>query len=92
LFRRELLELIQLFTDELDATTLFTAEGTDERVLDFTTHGVIELRRERINGDPHRFLEITKMRGVDHDTRAVEAEIEASGIRCAPSRRSNRLN
>lgn len=88
LFRRELLELIQLFTNDLGATALFTAEDIDDRVLDFTTHGVIELQRERINGDPHRFLEVTKMRGVDHDTRTVEAEIEDSGVRCAPSRRS----
>ncbi|MUV87237.1 AAA family ATPase [Natronomonas sp. CBA1123] len=88
LFRRELLELIQLFTKDLGATALFTAEDIDDRVLDFTTHGVIELRRERVNGDPHRFLEITKMRGVDHDTRTVEAEIESGGVRCAPSRRS----
>lgn len=89
LFRRQLLELIRVFSDQLEATTLFTAErmGGDDP-LSFTTHGVISLRRERIKDDPHRFLEIEKMRGIDHDRRTVEYTFESHGIDAGPSRRS----
>lgn len=92
LFRRTVLDLIRFFSDEFGATTVFTAEAGDEsqesRLLRFTTHGVIELRREPVQGDPHRFLEIKKLRGVDHDRRTVELELVPSGVRVAPNRRS----
>ncbi|MES3517588.1 MAG: ATPase domain-containing protein [Natronomonas sp.] len=88
LFRRELLDLVRFFTDDLGATTMFTAEAGDDDLLEFTTHGVIELEHRRVNDDPHRFLEVTKMRGVDHDTRTVEVELTDDGVRCAPFRRS----
>ncbi|MFC7177313.1 RAD55 family ATPase [Halosegnis marinus] len=89
LFRRQLLELIRVFSDQLGATTLFTAENNDGHdPLSFTTHGVIGLRRERIDDDPHRFLEVEKMRGVDHDRRTVEYTLEPTGIEAGPVRRS----
>jgi KaiC/GvpD/RAD55 family RecA-like ATPase len=92
LFRRAVLDLIRFFSDEFGATTVFTAEAGDRshqsRLLRFTTHGVIELRRDPVQGDPHRFLEIRKLRGVDHDRRTVELEVVPSGIRVAPNRRS----
>ncbi|WP_435195289.1 ATPase domain-containing protein [Natronomonas sp. EA1] len=91
LFRRELLDLIRLFTDDIGATTLFTAEATDSEatnVIRYATHGVIDLIRERVNDDPHRFLEISKMRGVDHDHRQVEFTFDESGIDVGPARRS----
>jgi KaiC/GvpD/RAD55 family RecA-like ATPase len=91
-FRRTVLDLIRLFTDEFDATTLFTAEDREEDasgdLLRFTTHGVVELSRELVDEDVHRFLEVTKMRGIDHDTRRVELEFVADGVRVGPSRRS----
>ncbi|MFC6938649.1 RAD55 family ATPase [Salinirubellus sp. GCM10025818] len=92
-FRRTVLELVQFFTEEFGATTLLTAEAEDPdaRVvtpLQYSTHGVIELSRERVNDDPHRFLTVTKMRGVDHDTRRVELEFVPGGVRVGPSRRS----
>lgn len=92
-FRRTVLELIQFFTDEFGATTLFTAEGGDDQEtvstpLRYSTHGVVELTREHVNDDPHRFLEISKLRGVDHDTRRVELEFTDQGVRVGPSRRS----
>ncbi|MFB6160645.1 MAG: RAD55 family ATPase [Haloferacaceae archaeon] len=92
-YRRTVLDLIRQFTDEFDATTLFTAEdhGTDgdgSTMLRFTTHGVIELHRERVDGDPHNYLEVLKMRGVDHDRRTVETEFTDDGLRVAPKRRS----
>jgi KaiC/GvpD/RAD55 family RecA-like ATPase len=94
LFRRTVLDLIRFFGDEFGATTLFTAEDapggakSSEELLRFTTHGVIELRRELVDEDPHRFLEVTKMRGVDHDRRTVEIEFVPGGLRAGPRRRS----
>jgi KaiC/GvpD/RAD55 family RecA-like ATPase len=92
-FRRTVLELVRFFSEEFGATTVFTAEGGagTESVttpLRYATHGVIELTRERINDDPHRFLEVTKLRGVDHDRRRVEMELVDGGVRVGPARRS----
>jgi KaiC/GvpD/RAD55 family RecA-like ATPase len=91
-FRRTVLDLIRLFTDEFDATTVFTAEEAEGAaggdLLRFTTHGVVELSRELVDEDAHRFLEVTKLRGTDHDTRRVELEFVPDGIRVGPSRRS----
>ena len=90
-FRRSLLELFQTLTNEMGVTTLLTAEadrdGYAEDMLEFSTHGVLRLTREVVNEDPHRFLEIAKMRGVDHDPRTVEFTLGDS-FACAPSRRS----
>ncbi|QZA87634.1 AAA family ATPase [Salinarchaeum sp. IM2453] len=92
-YRRVLLDLIRFFSDELEATTVFTAERTSgeesgSNVLEFTTHGVIKLSYGQVNKDRHRFLEITKMRGVSHDQRRVELEFCKDGIQLAPKRRS----
>ncbi|MFB6304160.1 MAG: RAD55 family ATPase [Haloferacaceae archaeon] len=90
-YQRTVLDLIRQFTDEFGATTLFTAEadgGVDGSVLRYSTHGVIELRRRRVEDDPHYFLEVVKMRGVDHDNRAVEVEFTDDGLRVGPARRS----
>jgi len=92
-FRRTVLELIRFFTEDFGATTLLTAEAEDPdaRVvtpLQYSTHGVLELSHERVNDDSHRFLRVTKMRGVDHDTRRVEMEFVPGGIRVGPARRS----
>jgi circadian clock protein KaiC len=99
-FRRSVLDLIRFLTDELGATVLLTAEAADgghgdaasdgpaTHLLRFTTHGVIELERRPVNGDPHRFLTIRKMRGVDFDRRTVEVEFVDAGLRTAPARRS----
>jgi KaiC/GvpD/RAD55 family RecA-like ATPase len=94
LYRRTVLDLIRFFSDDAGATTLFTAEArgggslTGGDLLRFTTHGVIELTREPVRSDTHRFLEIAKLRGVDHDHRRVELEITAEGVRAGPIRRS----
>jgi KaiC/GvpD/RAD55 family RecA-like ATPase len=95
-FRRTVLDLVRFFSDEFGATTLFTAEATRDAgddpagtdLLRYATHGVVELRRERVEADPHRFLEVTKMRGVDHDRRTFEFELGADGVRVGPGRRS----
>lgn len=90
-FRRTALDMIRLFTDEMGATSLFTAEdndGDDTNPLRFTTHGVVRLYHEEISEDPHRFLRVTKMRGVDHDRRRVEIEFTKEGVALSPKRRS----
>lgn len=91
LFRRYLLELFQTLTNEIEATTLLTAEanrdGYADDVMEFSTHGVLRLTREAVNDDPHRFLNVAKMRGVDHDPRTVEFTL-GSSFKCAPARRS----
>jgi KaiC/GvpD/RAD55 family RecA-like ATPase len=91
-FRRRVLDLIRYFTDELGATTLFTAErrGDSELTdaLRFTTHGVIALRRRRIADDPHLTVEVTKLRGTDHDRRRAEVQFTEDGLRAGPERRS----
>lgn len=92
-FRRTALDMIRLFTDEMGATSVFTAEDDGDangsgNPLRFTTHGVVRLWQEEVANDPHRFLRITKMRGVDHDRRRVEIEFGDSGVELSPKRRS----
>lgn len=90
-FRRSVLDLIRFFSEDFGATSLFTAEqGTDKttEALEFTTHGVIELAQRPVEDDPHNFLRITKMRGIDYDRREMEVEFGPDGLRLAPERRS----
>lgn len=100
LYRRTVLDLIQFFTDEVGATALLTAEytGTPEPTggietitngnrVQFNVHGVIRLWRELVEGDYHRFLDIMKMRGVNHDTRRFEIEFTDQGVTIIPRRR-----
>jgi KaiC/GvpD/RAD55 family RecA-like ATPase len=84
-FRRTLLDFIRLLNDEFGATAIFTAEESQPDLtqqdiktvaasdaVQFNTHGVLRLWRENVGGDYHRFIEVVKMRGVDHDTRVHE--------------------
>jgi len=100
-FRRTLLDFIRLLNDEFGATALFTAEEsqpdpTQEDVrtvaasdaVQFNTHGVLRLWRENVRGDYHRFIEVMKMRGVDHDTRIHEVSFTHEGLRIAPRLRT----
>lgn len=99
-FRRVVLDLIRLLNDELGATTVFTAEYSgsglgDEGVetldeqgaIQFNVHGVVRLWRERIDGDYHRFLDVMKMRGIDHDTRRFAVGFVDSGLEIVPRQR-----
>ena len=103
LYRRAILDVIRLFTDEFDATSMIVSEGrpgnpdavggretlAGDELLQFSTHGVIRLWRDALDGDFHRFLRIEKMRGVDHDTRRFKIVIEPStGVRIVPHRRA----
>lgn len=100
LYRRAVLDLIRLFTDEFNATTVVTAEYTGApqptdgiegigaaNAVQFNVNGVIRLWRELVGGDFHRFLDIMKMRGVNHDTRRFEIEFTDVGVDIIPRRR-----
>lgn len=95
-FRRSVLDFIRLFTDQFEATTLFTAEepttpdgGTHSAsMLRFNTHGVIRLWREHVAGFYHRFIQVEKMRGVDHATQAFEMEFSPQGVHIVPESRT----
>jgi KaiC/GvpD/RAD55 family RecA-like ATPase len=99
-FRRAVLDLIQLFSQEFGATSLFVSEETqggdvsgDQQLqgndaLRYNTHGVIRLWRESVRDDLQRFLRVHKMRGVDHDTRDFVIEISQKGINIVPRFRS----
>lgn len=97
-FRRAVLDFIRLFTDRFGATTVFTAEETSGPVLDersgtsrllqFNTHGVIRLWQEQVDGDYHRFIQIKKMRGVDHATQSFEMEFDNQGVHIVPEART----
>ncbi len=91
-FRRAVLDLVRLFTDRFGATTVFTAEAgvpgiASGESLQYNTHGVIELSRDLVDGDYHRFIQVQKMRGVDHETRPFEMEFDAEGVHVSPVER-----
>lgn len=96
-FRRAVLDLIRLISDEFEATALLVAEDLrpdDPTVagaldpLQYNTHGVVRLWRERRGGEHRRFLTVVKMRGVDHDVRDYEVGFDEEGMRVLPDHRS----
>ncbi|MFC7166658.1 ATPase domain-containing protein [Halospeciosus flavus] len=74
-FRRALLDLIRLFTDDFGATTVLTSERDSDVPdewgggIDYAVHGVVEARRAPVGSDFRTFVRVPKLRGVDHDTR-----------------------
>ena len=101
-FRRTLLDFIRLLNDEFGATAMFTAEESEPTLaqsdvktvaasdaVQFNAHGVLRLWRESIGGDYHRFLEVVKMRGVDHDSRIHEVSFTPDGLRVSPRLRTH---
>jgi KaiC/GvpD/RAD55 family RecA-like ATPase len=100
-YREELLDLIEILTDEFGATTVLTSEyvGANSRsgdveavhtedVIQYTVDGVVRLWRERRRGELRRFLDVMKMRGVDHDTRQYEIMFSDSGLEVVPEYRT----
>ncbi|MFC6732768.1 ATPase domain-containing protein [Haladaptatus sp. GCM10025893] len=87
LFSRAVLDLIHLFTNEFEATTLLTAERNPENTdlgNQYKTHGVISLWRDMVGGEDHLFTKINKLRGVDHDRRTFATEFTSTGLRTIP--------
>jgi KaiC/GvpD/RAD55 family RecA-like ATPase len=100
-YRRGVLDLIQLFTDDFGATTVMTAEyvGSSPReqaieaiggdnTVQYNVYGVIRLWREQKRGELRRFIDVMKMRGVDHDTRQYEITFADQGVEIVPRRRA----
>ncbi|WP_135805547.1 ATPase domain-containing protein [Halorussus marinus] len=101
-YRRAVFDLVRLFNDEFGATAMLTAEQSEATgsvegtqsvaasdAIQFNTHGVIRLWRENVEGDYHRFVEVMKMRGVDHDTRVFELGFDDAGLRTYPRMRTH---
>jgi KaiC/GvpD/RAD55 family RecA-like ATPase len=99
-YRRGVLDLIQLFTDEFGATTVFTSEYvgsspreqeievvSPENTIQYNVYGVLRLWREQKKGVLRRFIDVMKMRGVDHDTRQHEVGFTDEGIEVTPRQR-----
>ena len=100
-YRRGVLDLIQFFTDDLGATAVLTAEyvgssprersieaiGRDNTV-QYNAYGVIRLWREQKRGELRRFIDVMKMRGVDHDTRQYEIAFTDQGVAIVPRERT----
>lgn len=94
-FRRAVLDLVRLVTDEFEATGLLVAEsrrgvGRTSAVepLEYNTHGVIRLWREREVSRYRRYVDVMKMRGVDHDERSYELTFGDGGVEVIPHRRA----
>ncbi|MFB6139923.1 MAG: RAD55 family ATPase [Halosimplex sp.] len=93
-FWRSTYDLIRLFSDAFDATSLLTAEdsGTAGSVasdlLRYATHGVIELDWAERADQRHRFLRVEKLRGRDHDTRRHKLVFDESGASVHPAQRT----
>jgi KaiC/GvpD/RAD55 family RecA-like ATPase len=93
-FWRSTYDLIRLFSDTFDATSLVTAEdgGTGDGVasdlLRYATHGVIELSSVERANQRHTFLRVGKLRGRDHDTRRHKLVLGDGGATVQPTQRT----
>jgi len=94
-FWRSCYSLIRLFTETYEATSLLTAEGgsaADDTATDlvrYATHGVCEISYERVRGQRHRFVRVTKMRGLKHDDRRHKLRLTDEGVVVQPRRRNH---
>jgi len=100
-YREETLNLIDVLTDDFGATTVLTAEYVGaasqageietvatEDVVQYTVDGVVRVWRERRRGELRRFVDVMKMRGVDHDTRQHELMFSDAGVEIVPRHRT----
>lgn len=92
-FRRVLMDIMRLFSDQFDATALLVGEEdsgwstvgpTASDPIRYNAHGVIRVWREEVTGEHHPFLQVEKMRGVDHNSRPHLYEITARGLWILP--------
>lgn len=100
-YREETLALVDVLTDDFEATTVLTAEYVGaasqageieavatEDVVQYTVDGVVRVWRERRRGELRRFVDVMKMRGVDHDTRQHELMFSDAGVEIVPRHRT----
>lgn len=92
-FRRVLIDFMRLFSDDFGATSILVGEddvgwssvgSTASDPIRYNAHGVLRTWREEVIGDLHPFLQVEKMRGLDHDTRPHLYEITADGLWLLP--------
>lgn len=93
-FWRSCYSLIRLFSERFEATSLLTASngGSDDTATDlirYATHGVCEISYERVRGQRHRFVRVTKMRGLEHDDRRHKLRLTEDGVAAQPRRRNH---
>jgi KaiC/GvpD/RAD55 family RecA-like ATPase len=94
--RRAVLDLIHLFTDSFEATSVLVSEEdlTPETAsptldeLQYAVHGVIRLWLEPVRNDLHRYLQVRKVRGINHDMRAYEITFSDQGVQIIPRQRA----
>ncbi|WP_332900314.1 ATPase domain-containing protein [Haladaptatus sp. CMSO5] len=95
-FRRAVLDLIHLFTDRFEATSVLvsetdlTPEGSPSELdsLEYAAHGVLRLWLEDVRNSIHRYLQVRKVRGINHDMRPYEIEFNHRGVNIIPRQRS----
>lgn len=102
LYRRVMIDIVRLFKQEFNATSILTAQeyanqddtATDHGTLNsslalqFTADGVVRLWQDEVEGEYHRYIHIAKMRGVNHDLRPYEMALTNEGLRLKPRYRS----
>jgi len=94
-FWRSCYSLIRLFSEAFDATSLLTASNgpggkdTATDLVRYATHGVCEIAYERVRGQRHRFVRVTKMRGLEHDDRRHKLRLTDEGVVAQPRRRNH---
>jgi circadian clock protein KaiC len=80
--RHGLFHLLERLSDH-DGTALMTALDDQQTDLDRVATGVIDCWHEEIEGDTRQFLQIRKLRGVDHDTRRHTLSHDDDGVSVA---------
>lgn len=94
-FWRSCYSLIRLFSESFEATSVLTADGgsteadTATDLIRYATHGVCEIAYERVRGQRHRFVRVTKMRGLEHDDRRHKLRLTDEGVVVQPRRRNH---
>jgi len=94
-FWRSCYSLIRLFSESFDATSVLTAGGgstgddTATDLIRYATHGVCEIFYERVRGQRHRFIRVTKMRGLEHDDRRHRLLLTDEGVVAQPRRQNH---
>ncbi|WP_435075676.1 ATPase domain-containing protein [Halorubrum sp. HHNYT27] len=101
-YRRVMIDIIRQFKRQFEATSILTAQDYAQQddtatnhgtlssslALQFTVDGVVRLWQDELEGEYHRYVHITKMRGADHDLRPYEMNLSAKGMRLKPLNRS----
>jgi KaiC/GvpD/RAD55 family RecA-like ATPase len=94
-FWRSSYHLIRLFTDEFGATSILTAQPEEDNselasgLVSYATHAVVSLDWEQVNGQRHRTLRVSKLRGRRQDDRRHKLVLDEDGASVRPVSRSH---